>query len=1017
MRPLLLQMSAFGPFATTEDIDFRLLGDSPLFLINGPTGSGKTTILDAIAYALYGETTGNERLGREMRCDHAATDQLTEVMLEFELDQRRYRIRRIPRQERPRARGEGFTIQQSEAELWALDAQGQEQQLLVAKKVKDATAEIVRLTGLSAEQFRQVMVLPQGQFRELLLADSGQREDIFRQLFQTRIYSRLERQLKEQAVAIAHEVEQLQAQEKGLLSGVEADDRDALNEQIKTLQYEVTVLQQQQQKAEASLRVFRKELFEAHNLQQQFEALDAARKQLETLQKQQPQLEADRRRWQLAGEAQALQALYERQQRTQQQWKDAERAYQEAQQAFGLAQQALQIATENQQQAAAAEPQLDRLKQQQQRLLGYVERARRLKVALRDKDKAQADLVQSTQREAQEATKLQALRGQLDALEQQLEDDVIALRQLPKRQRQLDELNTRLQKLEAWNRQQQEAHTAQAALRQTEKAETSATEALRLAQQQQRQLDQAWEQGQAAVLARQLHTDLPCPVCGSTEHPHPAQAGERLPDDARREQAKQAADSASTALSQAQSGRSAISATLEALASRQQQLRDELGEAVDESQESVRSRIVSVSALVTELQQTQQDTDRRTWQRNQLRQELQEAETAWQLLQQRMNEAARRLAAAQQDLQNKREELPTEYAEPQLLETTLDEVARKLQSLERQLQDAHSGLEQARVAEAAARATLESVSRNLQRQIAEKEQHATRWQAALADSKFASERTFLQARMNDADREALAAAIRHQDDELLAVKTLLREKQIELKEKTAPNLPALERQHGQLEAAARQVTENAHRSAQQLQALKDVDKRLRQFAAQCDSLHREYAVVGRLADVANGINEQKLSLHRFVLGVLLDDVLISARQRLLHMSKGRYQLLRREDVGDKRRAAGLDLVVEDAFSGKSRPVATLSGGESFMAALALALGLSEVVQAYAGGIRLDALFIDEGFGSLDPESLDLAINTLLDLQSGGRMVGIISHVPELKERIDVRLDVQADRSGSRVVVS
>lgn len=177
-------------------------------------------------------------------------------------------------------------------------------------------------------------------------------------------------------------------------------------------------------------------------------------------------------------------------------------------------------------------------------------------------------------------------------------------------------------------------------------------------------------------------------------------------------------------------------------------------------------------------------------------------------------------------------------------------------------------------------------------------------------------------------------------------------------------------------------------------------------------LEQQYAVVGTLSDVANGNNAHNLSLQRFVLSVLLDDVLISAGHRLETMSKGRYQLLRKEDVGDRRSKSGLDLEVEDAYSGKRRPVATLSGGESFMAALSLALGLSDVVQAYAGGIRLDALFIDEGFGSLDPDSLDLAINTLIDLQATGRMVGVISHVPELKERIDTRLDVLVDRAGS-----
>ena len=173
-------------------------------------------------------------------------------------------------------------------------------------------------------------------------------------------------------------------------------------------------------------------------------------------------------------------------------------------------------------------------------------------------------------------------------------------------------------------------------------------------------------------------------------------------------------------------------------------------------------------------------------------------------------------------------------------------------------------------------------------------------------------------------------------------------------------------------------------------------------------------MVGTLSDVANGQTGKKISLQRFVLSVLLDDVLIEASHRLKAMSKGRYQLLRIDEGLDRRKVSGLDLAVEDAYSGKTRPVATLSGGESFMAALSMALGLSDIVQSYAGGIRLDTLFIDEGFGSLDQESLDLAIRTLVDLQSTGRMIGVISHVAELKEQLPLRLDIIADRNGSRL---
>jgi exonuclease SbcC len=199
--------------------------------------------------------------------------------------------------------------------------------------------------------------------------------------------------------------------------------------------------------------------------------------------------------------------------------------------------------------------------------------------------------------------------------------------------------------------------------------------------------------------------------------------------------------------------------------------------------------------------------------------------------------------------------------------------------------------------------------------------------------------------------------------------------------------------------------------------LKEIQKKLDQAHKKNEALEAEYKVIGTLSEVANGQTGNKISLQRFVLSVLLDDVLIQASQRLVKMSKGRYQLVRKEDRAKGNKASGLELEVEDGYTGKTRSVATLSGGESFLAALSLALGLSDVVQSYAGGIKLDTLFIDEGFGSLDPESLDLAVRTLIDLQASGRTIGIISHVSELKDQMALRVDVISDRTGSRIAIA
>ncbi|MCP1328624.1 AAA family ATPase, partial [Halomonas sp. 707D4] len=235
MTPLALTLQAFGPFAGTERLDFTALGRHPLFLINGPTGAGKSSILDAICFALYGQTTGEERTGGDMRCDAASPRLLTEVTLDFRLHDRFYRIRRVPQQERPKVKGEGTTTQNTEAQLWQLSEALEERHCLVARNVGEATAQIQALLGLDVKQFRQVMVLPQGKFRELLVAPSSEREKIFARLFQTQIFKRIEDELLERSKGIVSRVKSHREHISGLLAGGELESEAALDEELASL--------------------------------------------------------------------------------------------------------------------------------------------------------------------------------------------------------------------------------------------------------------------------------------------------------------------------------------------------------------------------------------------------------------------------------------------------------------------------------------------------------------------------------------------------------------------------------------------------------------------------------------------------------------------------------------------------------------------------------------------------------------------------------------------------------------
>ena len=310
MKPLKLSLQAFGPFAHRQFIDFTQLGSNPLFLINGPTGAGKSSILDAICFALYGDSTGAEREPAQMRCDHADPALLTEIILDFQLGTTNYRIRRIPTQERPKSRGEGTTTQQTEAQLWLLDGTV-EGALIVSKSVNDANEEIRNRIGLDVEQFRQVMVLPQGKFRELLMADSKVREQIFSQLFQTQIYKRIEDQLKAEAAGIKQAVEQHQQQIKGILHSVEAHSEPELDEMLHQLEPNVlTALQNKEHAQQAHLQATKLKA-QAVTLQQRFDTLSAKQIELQHKLTQQPYIQAKQRQLDYALSAQKLQPIYD----------------------------------------------------------------------------------------------------------------------------------------------------------------------------------------------------------------------------------------------------------------------------------------------------------------------------------------------------------------------------------------------------------------------------------------------------------------------------------------------------------------------------------------------------------------------------------------------------------------------------------------------------------------------------------------------------------------------------------
>jgi DNA repair protein SbcC/Rad50 len=1016
MTPLTLTMQAFGPFAGSETIDFTALGRSPLFLINGPTGAGKSSILDAICFALYGQTTGNERDPAQMRCDQADDSLLTEVSLDFRLRGVDYRVRRVPQQERPKARGEGTTTHNAEAQLWRLKGGGEVDSCLVARKVNDATAELQTLIGLDANQFRQVMVLPQGKFRELLLAGSKEREVIFSQLFQTQIFQRIEERLRTQANQIERAVSDHRQHISGILAGGELESEAALAQELEALTPQVDQARQRFETAQQQRRSAEKQRDEALALQRQFEARDRLAADQARHLEQHTQIENTQERLAQSTHAQALRPQRAALDQAQQTLNTAQAEQRQAQAALatqrGNAEQAQQALEEARQRQA----ELPVLRERHRQLGEFIHKSQQLSELQARFKAAQATWQQADSALKRDEAQLDSIRQQGEAIGVNLERLQTEFQQLASAPAELsrhNELLTQRQELDELTRQARELTSQQQQATETlNRLQSEAERAQRHATEQ----EMRWHQGQAALLALTLEQDVPCPVCGSLEHPAPAVDSANVVSQAQVEEARMAQEQARQARQGAERHHHQLTQQINYNTEQAQRLAQQLGE--------------WASQLLAELQKACEGLRRQVQRRESVEREISQQTTAREALRREWGALDKQLKTQRPEVERAKEEalrlesqrdqlsqsLPEDARDPEAMRRILTELEHQIAQLEKVWESAQQMLSTSQTQLARTEEQLRGANERIERSEQSLQQVQAEWQADLQASPFEDEEALQAAQLDDAQRQELTRQVEVYQRRLAELEGALENYQAQLAEKMPPNMTALNSL-----AEAAQVEENA-----QLEAWRGLDGRLstlggiRQKLATAHTaqaeLEAQYQLWGTLSEVANGRTGHRISLQRFVLGVLLDDVLIQASERLVRMSRGRYQLVRREDPSKGNRASGLELDVADTYTGKNRSVATLSGGESFMAALSLALGLSDVVQAYAGGIQLDTLFIDEGFGSLDQDALDQAIAMLSELQMGGRMIGVISHVSELKEQMPVRIDVRASRQGSSVEV-
>lgn len=920
MRPLRLTMTGFGPYKEKTVIDMQSLGKGGLYLITGDTGAGKTFIFDAITYALYGETSGGVRDSRSLRSQYAGDDDRTEVELVFEYAGREYSVTRNPEYDRPKKRGTGMTHESASAVLKRPDGSVVDGPSKVTEAVRD-------ILGIDRGQFCNIVMIAQGEFQKVLNASTDERQKLFRKLFNTQPYSELVEELKSMSRSVDSEYAESRKEIDLALANVRCDFDYALQIRLDELRFTPDTSVADIIDTLGSLIRYSED-----KIKETEEALSETEEVL-------------------AG-ANARIAVIDR-------YRDSVNALAEARMNTGSLEDGIKTAEFELQLANEEKTAIEELKKEAALMesgLDAYDALDEISKELEAAEKTAGDRY-SELKEIRE--KRNSVREGIERMKSELVDLRYSDEKIIKIRNDLEKTNNRIARLEALNDEIKKAVDLRDSLM---KCQDELRPLIRDAER----LDAEYSEGyslflknQAGILASGLEENMPCPVCGSTDHPYPAVMTDDAPAaeelDRLQDEARQARELAAEKAGEAQKIKGNLNAmeySVKEIAFKETGT-DDIDRALvlsEEGVEKLKNEIIALEVLETDLKE-------RIGHRSELEESLAGAEKEYEELGELMAEADREYITMKADanaVRRRRDDTASglKFDSRKDAEEHAEGIRKKAEAKQKAIEDAIAGLNDAREARAAN-----------------------------------------EARINELEK-VVSGAAPADEPEAYQMKTDAERKKQELSEfntRTAADL-----------INAKQALESIRANSKQL-----------------DSLRKEHEMIDSLEKTASGTlpGKERISLETYVQTFYFERIIRRANLRMKIMSGGQYEFVRSGESRDNRSRFGLDLAVTDHYSGTERPVSTLSGGESFLASLALALGLSDEVQASAGGIKLDTMFVDEGFGSLDSETLEKAIRTLTELSDEDRLVGIISHVDALKNRIDRQIVVTKDRSsGSRVSV-
>lgn len=927
MKPLKLTMSAFGSYAGKNVIDFTGQQQG-IFLITGDTGAGKTTIFDAITYALYNQTSGGERNGNMMRSQYAQPETETYVELEFLYRGQTYRVRRNPDYKITKTLKNGRIREQKvphSVELTLPDG-------TVFPEKKNATdAKIIEILGLTADQFSQIVMIAQGDFLKLLYTKSDERKMIFSKLFRTDIYWKIQENLRRKSMEMDERIQENDRafeQEKSRIIPLPENEEIPLDELVERLRERLKDALKEQNLRRANVEELNKKITKYEEINKLFRSLEKIRQNGKELEAR--QVESKERRQQIENALKADKVLVAEQQNLRQQ-----QAVEQSVQAIAKMEETL---TNNQEMFETLKTQLQEAEAKQKREAADIQK----KMLALEQSFPSYEALQNARSEEQQAKKVWEDLGKTSEESfHKKEAGIAALKEQQKRQEQIVE-----QTKKNW-----------------EQTSLSASESAKHYEH----MYEAFLKEQAGILAENLSAGCPCPVCGSTVHPDPAKLSDHAVTELEVEQAKKTRAAA-------EERRDLAYAAFEAEKTEKQKL----AQAVEKEEADF------------VLEQTIAKQQRKEAEQNYVSLQKTAEQIREKLVYPSLAEAKKQYAAMQK-----------------ALEAAEQEIAKKRQKVS-ELAEAMNTLKGQKLAEEENQKTAKKLAAKTEKEYAK----------LLEKSGFVSEETYHLAILPERSRSKLEREEKEYESQCLRQQSEQKLLEKQVSGKTYTDTTELNEQL----KAEKQALKEAEKTYMELHTAYENDRAVLQNCAvyleKGKKLESEDQVIKSLSKTANGrlSGSAKIDFETYIQRQYFKQIIHEANKRLLTMSNHQFILKLKEEANTGRKTnEGLDLSVYSLVTDSERDVKTLSGGESFLAALAMALGLSDIVERSAGAIHPDMMFIDEGFGSLDAQSRQQAIEVLGELAGDSRMVGIISHVTELKEQIDRKLVVSRTDKGSRAV--